>query len=110
MTKVDLNNNELGPEVGTLIAGSLKANSTLETLDLRWNRLCNQGAKAILKGLSFNKNLTLLELAGNRVSDDVLKQVSDCLTRNLNGEPIINHVSLKQSLSRAGRSSLESKI
>jgi len=73
LTKVDLSNNELGPEVGPLIAGCLRANSTLETLDLRWNKLSNQGAKVIIKGLSMNKSLTILELSGNRVTDELLR-------------------------------------
>jgi Ran GTPase-activating protein (RanGAP) involved in mRNA processing and transport len=55
ITKVDLRNNEIGPEVGTLIATCLKSNSTLQFIDLRWNRLGNTGAKAILKGLNVNK-------------------------------------------------------
>jgi Ran GTPase-activating protein (RanGAP) involved in mRNA processing and transport len=41
LTKIDLNNNEIGPEVGSVIAGCLKSNSTLETIDLRWNRMGN---------------------------------------------------------------------
>jgi len=30
-----------------------------------------------------------LELSGNRVSDEVLRQVNDYLTRNKNGDPIV---------------------
>lgn len=89
LVKLDLNNNELGPEVGPLIASCLKSNTTLETLDLKWNRLGNQGAKAILKGLNLNKTLTILELSGNKVSDDYLRQVNDFLVRNKSGEAIL---------------------
>lgn len=66
----------------------LKNNSTLENVDLRWNKLGNQGAKTILKGLNLNKSMTVLDLGGNRVTDEVLRQLNDYLTRNKNGEPI----------------------
>lgn len=49
-----------------------------------------------------NKSLTILELSGNRVSDELLKQVSDLLTRNKNGDPIVvNQVGLKKSIFKA---------
>jgi Ran GTPase-activating protein (RanGAP) involved in mRNA processing and transport len=60
----------------------------LETLDLRWNKLGNQGAKALLKGLNLNRSLTILELSGNTISDDYLRQVNEMLLRNKNGDPI----------------------
>ena len=68
-----MSNNEIGPEAGQYIANCLKANQTLDTLDLRWNSLGNQGAKAILKGLNVNKYLMILELTGNKVSDDIMR-------------------------------------
>lgn len=83
-----MNNNEIGPEVGNYIANCLKMNNNLETLDLRWNRLGNQGAKAILKGLNLNRTLSILELSGNRVSDEVLRSINELLVRNKNGDPI----------------------
>lgn len=73
LAKIDLSNNELGPEFGTLIASCLRSNSSLETLDLRWNKLSNQGAKTIMKGLNLNKSITILELSGNRVTDEILR-------------------------------------
>lgn len=87
--KVDLNNNEIGPEVGQHVASCLKQNQSLDTLDLRWNRIGNQGAKAILKGLNLNKTIMILEMSGNKVSDDILRQVNDYLVRNKNGDPIL---------------------
>jgi hypothetical protein len=52
-----LRNNEIGPEAGSFIASCLKSNATLQFIDLRWNRLGNTGAKAILKGLNVNKTI-----------------------------------------------------
>jgi hypothetical protein len=39
--KINLKNNEIGPEVGQYIGQCLKANTTLETLDLRYNKIGN---------------------------------------------------------------------
>jgi hypothetical protein len=59
-------------------------------VDLRWNKLGNQGAKTILKGLNLNKTIIILELSGNRVSDEILRQLNEFLTRNKSGEPIMS--------------------
>jgi len=71
--KIDLNNNEIGPEIGQYVSSCLKSNSTLHTIDLKWNRMGNVGAKAIIKGLNVNKTLQILELAGNKVSEDLIR-------------------------------------
>ena len=63
----------------------LKTNQTLQTLDLRWNRLGNTGGKTILKGLNVNKSVQILELAGNKVGDEILRLINDLLIRNKNG-------------------------
>ena len=86
---MDLSNNEIGPEAGQYIGNCLKANQTLDHMDLRWNNLGNQGAKAILKGLNVNKTVMMLELTGNKVNDDIIKQVNDFLIRNKNGDPVL---------------------
>ncbi|TNV81401.1 hypothetical protein FGO68_gene12164 [Halteria grandinella] len=88
LLKLDLKNNEIGPEVAPHIERMLKNNQSLECLDLRWNKLSNEGAKLILKGLNLNKYLSILELGGNRVSDERLRQLNELLTRNKNKEPM----------------------
>lgn len=73
LLKLNLKNNEIGPEIGEFVANCLKSNTVLETLDLRYNRIGNQGAKAILKGLNLNKTITILEMSASGVSDDILR-------------------------------------
>jgi len=73
LLKLNLKNNEIGPEIGEFVANCLKSNTVLETLDLRYNRIGNQGAKAIMKGLNLNKTVTILEISGSNVSDDILR-------------------------------------
>jgi Ran GTPase-activating protein (RanGAP) involved in mRNA processing and transport len=73
LLKLNMKNNEIGPEIGEFVANCLKSNTVLETLDLRYNRIGNQGAKAIMKGLNLNKTVTILEISGSNVSDDILR-------------------------------------
>ena len=73
LLKLNLKNNEIGPEIGEFVGNCLKSNTVLETLDLRYNRIGNQGAKAIMKGLNLNKTVTILEISGSNVSDDILR-------------------------------------
>jgi hypothetical protein len=73
LLKLNMKNNEIGPEIGEFVANCLKSNTVLETLDLRYNRMGNQGAKAIMKGLNLNKTVTILEISGSNVSDDILR-------------------------------------
>ena len=85
LQKIDLSNNEIGPDVCEDISSALKSNSQLQTLDLRWNRIGNVGAKVIVKGLQLNKSIQILDLAGNKVSDDYLRQINEILNRNKSG-------------------------
>ena len=73
LLKLNLKNNEIGPEIGEFVANCLKSNTVLENLDLRYNRIGNQGAKSILKGLNLNKTITILEMSASGVSDDILR-------------------------------------
>ena len=88
LLKLNLKNNEIGPEIGEFVANCLKSNTVLENLDLRYNRIGNQGAKSILKGLNLNKTITILEMSASGVSDDILRQANELLVRNKNGDPI----------------------
>lgn len=49
------------------LARALRANSTLKDLDLRWNEVGNDGARAIRDSLDTNRSLTSVKLSGNKV-------------------------------------------
>lgn len=49
------------------LARALRANSTLKELDLRWNEVGNDGARAIRDSLDTNRSLTSVKLSGNKV-------------------------------------------
>ncbi len=49
------------------LARALRANGTLKELDLRWNELGNEGARAIRDSLDTNRSLTTMKISGNKV-------------------------------------------
>lgn len=48
------------------LAQALRANTALTELDLRWNEMGNDGARAIRDGLDTNRSLSSLKLSGNK--------------------------------------------
>lgn len=48
------------------LARALRANDTLTELDLRWNELGNDGARAIRDSLDVNRRLTSVKVSGNK--------------------------------------------
>ena len=53
-------------------------------LDLRWNEIGNEGAKALLSVLAKNNSLQDLILMGNKIDEEILKEINDKLNRNKN--------------------------
>lgn len=49
------------------LARALRANNALTDLDLRWNEVGNEGARAIRDSLDTNSSLTSVKLSGNKV-------------------------------------------
>lgn len=49
------------------LARALRANNTLNELDLRWNEVGNDGARALRDSLETNRALTSIKLSGNKV-------------------------------------------
>ena len=69
LTFLNLEINELGPKAATAIGNSLVQNSTLRSLylgarDEGCNRLCDEAAIGLAKGLKHNSSLTLLDFVG----------------------------------------------
>lgn len=55
------------PQGAASLARALRANSTLKELDLRWNEVGNDGARAIRDSLDTNRSLISIKLSGNKV-------------------------------------------
>ncbi|KAF0519614.1 kinase-like protein [Gigaspora margarita] len=63
--KLNLQNNQLGPEGGKALANALCKNTTLKFLNLGNNGLGTEGGKALVNALNKNTTLTLLDLENN---------------------------------------------
>lgn len=87
LQSLDLRNNKIGPEGATALAAMLRTNTTLQVLDLRWNDIGPSGGRALLSALQSNKTLKSLELAGNKIPDDVLQRVESMLKDNRMNRP-----------------------
>ncbi|XP_015775400.1 PREDICTED: nucleotide-binding oligomerization domain-containing protein 2-like isoform X3 [Acropora digitifera] len=66
---LQLSGNRVGNEGADALAKGLKENSTLTSLILDYNQIGDVGADALAKGLKENSTLTLLYLSGNQVRD-----------------------------------------
>ena len=66
---IDLRNNKIGPQSCVSIAACLKHNTTLRRIDLRWNSIGLLGGKAFSDLLQCNKTLTEVEVTGNEIPD-----------------------------------------
>jgi Leucine Rich repeat len=72
---IDLRNNKIGPQSCAVMAACLKHNTTLRRVDLRWNSMGLLGGKAFADLLQLNKTLTDVEVTGNEIPDG--KQLYD---------------------------------
>ena len=66
---LDLRNNKIGPQAIQNLAICLKQNTTLKKLDIRWNHAGMIGGRAIADLLNCNKNLTDVLVSGNEIPD-----------------------------------------
>ena len=63
---IDLRNNKLGSRSAIEISEFIKRNHTLKTLDLRWNDLLSEGGKYLLEGMAYNSTINELLISGNK--------------------------------------------
>ncbi|KAJ1628875.1 hypothetical protein T492DRAFT_1015120 [Pavlovales sp. CCMP2436] len=85
LTALDLRNCRLGPAGARALAETLGASgalSALSTLDLQWNKVGDEGARALAQMARQQRRIVRMELTGNRVPDAALREVMDALSRN----------------------------
>ncbi|GMI17045.1 hypothetical protein TrLO_g15324 [Triparma laevis f. longispina] len=82
---LDLRNNNIGPNGGSMLARGLRDNRCLNELDLRWNEIGNVGALAFKEIFTVGHNTMLrsLKLAGNKISDVVLTEVESVIGKKI---------------------------
>ncbi|KAJ3109086.1 Leucine-rich repeat-containing protein 45 [Phlyctochytrium planicorne] len=79
---LDLRNCKIGQQSAVCIAQGLRHNTTLKTLDIRWNNAGIIGGRAFVEALKWNMVVTEIELVGNDIPDDVMRSISIALERN----------------------------
>jgi Ran GTPase-activating protein (RanGAP) involved in mRNA processing and transport len=77
-----LRNNQISHTSAIELSNSISANTSLETLDLRWNNIGLVGGKAILSSLKKNNSLYKLELTGNNIPDDIVDSIGELNLNN----------------------------
>lgn len=86
---LDLRNNKLGPEASAQLARALATNTTLQKLDLRWNDLGLEGVKPFISLLEARQSgLKQLELSGNKAPEDAIRQVEALLKGESNPQQV----------------------
>jgi hypothetical protein len=82
LTKLELYWNNIGNDGAKAIAEALKVNAVLTTLNLGVNNIGVGGAKAIAEALKVNAVLTKLELDNNYIGDGGAKAIAEALKVN----------------------------
>lgn len=83
LTTINLNSNLIYKSAKS-IAESLKQNTNLKTLMLRWNKIGDEGGIAIANSLAINKSLETLHLGYNLFSENVANTFLKILTEKNN--------------------------
>jgi hypothetical protein len=84
LATLDLGFNDIGPDGAKAIAEALKNNNSLTTLDLMNNHIDDAGAQAIAEALKNNNSLTTLYLAFNEIGAETFREITTIIERNRN--------------------------
>ncbi|CAG9316297.1 unnamed protein product [Blepharisma stoltei] len=76
---LDLRNNRIGPEGAGYIADLLETNKSITKIDLRWNDIGSNGARAIISALRKPHAIQVLDLSGNKIPEELLQQVEQAI-------------------------------
>ncbi|KAH7036113.1 hypothetical protein BKA57DRAFT_429798 [Linnemannia elongata] len=82
LTSLNLRSNKIGDDGAQALSEALKTNSTLTTLDLYNNSIGPNGAQALSKALKTNSTLTTLNIHRNRIGPDGAQALSEALKTN----------------------------
>ena len=72
---LDLRNNRIGPDGAGHIARFIENSSSIIKIDLRWNELGVLGAKKLLISIPRSRSLKNIELSGNKIPEDLILQI-----------------------------------
>ena len=100
---IDLKNNRLGQNCGSILGDIIRDSSALKKLDLRWNELGDEGGRAILVAFQESRKKIGIDLNGNKMPEDVLSQIAEFSlsntsfsVRNTTGQASARHSAVEQ--------------
>lgn len=79
LQSLDLRNNRIGPEGASHLARMIETNRSLLRMDLRWNEIGASGARSFIFSLSKAHTVNKIELSGNKIPEDLLQQIEKLL-------------------------------
>jgi Ran GTPase-activating protein (RanGAP) involved in mRNA processing and transport len=80
--RLDISEEDMGVREAKQLAKDLATNTTLKTLQLRWNEFGDEGTIALAGALGVNKTLAALSLYDNEIGDAGMAALADALMRN----------------------------
>lgn len=82
LQSIDLRNNRITAEGASGISRFIETNTSVSKIDLRWNEIGPQGGKKILQVLNRNSSLQTLELTGNKIPEEILVSIDSELSKS----------------------------
>lgn len=108
---VDLQSLELNDEFGLALAESLKANTTLASIDLSNNRLTSKSLDAIAKVLrDDNRTLKELKLLNQTPATGIVRATETLLAEAVGQNPVLNKLALSKWTDSFARDQVDKKL
>jgi hypothetical protein len=82
VTVVDLRNNRIGNEGTAALAGGLKVNATVTSINLGGNEIGDEGASALANSLEVNTSVVNILVVGNMIDESKSVIVDQLVARN----------------------------
>ncbi|XP_044178511.1 protein NLRC3-like isoform X2 [Acropora millepora] len=82
LTSLDLRYNSIGDEGASSLSEALRVNTSLTSLDLRYNSIDDEGASSLSEALRVNTSLTSLDLGKNSIHAEGAHSLSEALKVN----------------------------
>ena len=79
---LDLRNNKIGGGAIVQLCGCLRRNASLKNLDLSWNHAGLIGGRALLELLGTNRTLCEMPVTGNEIPEDICRGIDNALSLN----------------------------
>ncbi|OMJ76284.1 hypothetical protein SteCoe_24380 [Stentor coeruleus] len=79
LQSLDLRNNRIGSDGASHLSRFIENSTSILRIDLRWNELGVLGAKKILSSVPRSRSIKTIELSGNKIPEDLILQIEQQL-------------------------------